>query len=201
MLIQHVSDILDIFIFTGSSTHAYTRGSFAHQLSKELDNIRNQRNKLGKYVYVVVFILSRCLSRCLSFELFFFKLLLFLFPWFYSLNDMHHFSSFSVLHLAPSVALTFTQFCLFCWKSSFLFLSFVSDVLCKLGLLSLLFLLVLQLYYIMFRGQIDLGVRPWIAMEIYATDVSLAFYILLTGSRFLFICLNFLIWTWTRTAW
>lgn len=32
----------------GSSTHAYTRGSFAHQLSKELDNIRNQRNKLER---------------------------------------------------------------------------------------------------------------------------------------------------------
>ncbi|XP_039899685.1 limb region 1 protein homolog isoform X1 [Simochromis diagramma] len=32
----------------GSSTHAYTRGSFAHQLNKELDNIRNQRNKLER---------------------------------------------------------------------------------------------------------------------------------------------------------
>ncbi|KAG7224974.1 hypothetical protein INR49_014890 [Caranx melampygus] len=32
----------------GSSTYAYTRGSFAHQLNKELDNIRNQRNKLER---------------------------------------------------------------------------------------------------------------------------------------------------------
>lgn len=31
----------------------YSRGSFAHQLNKELDNIRNQRNKLGKYLYYV----------------------------------------------------------------------------------------------------------------------------------------------------
>ncbi|GLD54664.1 limb region 1 protein homolog [Lates japonicus] len=32
----------------GSSSHTYTRGSFAHQLNKELDNIRNQRNKLER---------------------------------------------------------------------------------------------------------------------------------------------------------
>ncbi|XP_027129967.1 limb region 1 protein homolog isoform X2 [Larimichthys crocea] len=32
----------------GSSTHTYTRGSFTHQLNKELDNIRNQRNKLER---------------------------------------------------------------------------------------------------------------------------------------------------------
>ncbi|XP_035525485.1 limb region 1 protein homolog isoform X1 [Morone saxatilis] len=32
----------------GSCTHAYTRGSFTHQLNKELDNIRNQRNKLER---------------------------------------------------------------------------------------------------------------------------------------------------------
>ncbi|KAM6970835.1 limb region 1 protein homolog [Tautogolabrus adspersus] len=32
----------------GASTYAYTRGSFAHQLNKELDNIRNQRNKLER---------------------------------------------------------------------------------------------------------------------------------------------------------
>ncbi|CAI5673004.1 limb region 1 protein homolog [Oreochromis niloticus] len=32
----------------GSSTNAYARGSFAHQLNKELDNIRNQRNKLER---------------------------------------------------------------------------------------------------------------------------------------------------------
>ncbi|XP_030612127.1 limb region 1 protein homolog isoform X2 [Archocentrus centrarchus] len=32
----------------GSSTHPYTRGSFAHQLNKELDNIRNQKNKLER---------------------------------------------------------------------------------------------------------------------------------------------------------
>eukprot|EP00064_Thunnus_orientalis_P016661 superscaffoldBa00003353_g16730 len=32
----------------GSSSHVYTRGSFAHQLNKELDNIRNQRNKLER---------------------------------------------------------------------------------------------------------------------------------------------------------
>ncbi|CAJ1082058.1 limb region 1 protein homolog [Xyrichtys novacula] len=32
----------------GSSTYAYTRGSFAHTLSKELDNVRNQRNKLER---------------------------------------------------------------------------------------------------------------------------------------------------------
>lgn len=32
----------------GSSTYAYTRGSFAHHLSKELDNVRNQRNKLER---------------------------------------------------------------------------------------------------------------------------------------------------------
>nr|XP_046226581.1 limb region 1 protein homolog isoform X2 [Scatophagus argus] len=32
----------------GSSTHSYTRGSFTHQLNKELDNIRNQRNKLER---------------------------------------------------------------------------------------------------------------------------------------------------------
>ncbi|XP_073344457.1 limb region 1 protein homolog [Pagrus major] len=32
----------------GSSTHAYTRGSVTHQLNKELDNVRNQRNKLER---------------------------------------------------------------------------------------------------------------------------------------------------------
>nr|XP_020457910.1 limb region 1 protein homolog isoform X1 [Monopterus albus] len=32
----------------GSSSHAYTRRSFAQQLNKELDNIRNQRNKLER---------------------------------------------------------------------------------------------------------------------------------------------------------
>ncbi|XP_028288669.1 limb region 1 protein homolog isoform X2 [Parambassis ranga] len=32
----------------GSSSHAYTRGSSTHQLNKELDNIRNQRNKLER---------------------------------------------------------------------------------------------------------------------------------------------------------
>ncbi|XP_022622902.1 limb region 1 protein homolog isoform X2 [Seriola dumerili] len=32
----------------GSSSYTYTRGSFAHQLNKELDNIRNQRNKLER---------------------------------------------------------------------------------------------------------------------------------------------------------
>ncbi|KAF3703672.1 Limb region 1 protein -like protein [Channa argus] len=32
----------------GSSSHTYTRGSFAHQLKKELDNIINQRNKLER---------------------------------------------------------------------------------------------------------------------------------------------------------
>ncbi|XP_020507737.1 limb region 1 protein homolog [Labrus bergylta] len=32
----------------GASTYTYTRGSFAHQLIKELDNIRNQRNKLER---------------------------------------------------------------------------------------------------------------------------------------------------------
>ncbi|XP_026148327.1 limb region 1 protein homolog isoform X3 [Mastacembelus armatus] len=32
----------------GSSSHTYTRGSFAQQLNKELDNIRNQRNKLER---------------------------------------------------------------------------------------------------------------------------------------------------------
>ncbi|XP_038585524.1 limb region 1 protein homolog isoform X1 [Micropterus salmoides] len=32
----------------GSSTHTYTQGSLAHQLNKELDNIRNQRNKLER---------------------------------------------------------------------------------------------------------------------------------------------------------
>ncbi|XP_024135500.1 limb region 1 protein homolog [Oryzias melastigma] len=32
----------------GSSSHSYVRGSFAHQLHKELDIIRNQRNKLER---------------------------------------------------------------------------------------------------------------------------------------------------------
>lgn len=32
----------------GSSLHAYPRVSFAHQLNKEIDNIRNQRNKLER---------------------------------------------------------------------------------------------------------------------------------------------------------
>ncbi|XP_076017193.1 limb region 1 protein homolog [Genypterus blacodes] len=32
----------------GSSTYAYSRGSFTHQLNKELDNIRNQKNKLER---------------------------------------------------------------------------------------------------------------------------------------------------------
>ncbi|XP_069015629.1 limb region 1 protein homolog [Embiotoca jacksoni] len=32
----------------GSSSHTYTRGSFTHHLNKELDNIRNQRNKLER---------------------------------------------------------------------------------------------------------------------------------------------------------
>lgn len=32
----------------GSSTYTYTQGSVAHQLNKELDNIRNQRNKLER---------------------------------------------------------------------------------------------------------------------------------------------------------
>ncbi|XP_042366152.1 limb region 1 protein homolog [Plectropomus leopardus] len=32
----------------GSSSVTYTRGSFTHQLNKELDNIRNQRNKLER---------------------------------------------------------------------------------------------------------------------------------------------------------
>lgn len=49
----HSSDMFSVF--TGSSTHPYIRGSFVHQLNKELDNIRNQRNKLGKYVYVMYF--------------------------------------------------------------------------------------------------------------------------------------------------
>lgn len=42
-----------VSVSAGSSTHTYTRGSFTHQLNKELDNIRNQRNKLGKYLYYV----------------------------------------------------------------------------------------------------------------------------------------------------
>lgn len=42
-----------VSVSTGSSTHAYTRGSVTHQLNKELDNVRNQRNKLGKYLYCV----------------------------------------------------------------------------------------------------------------------------------------------------
>lgn len=32
----------------GLSSHTYPRGSFTHQLNKELDNIRNQRNKLER---------------------------------------------------------------------------------------------------------------------------------------------------------
>ncbi|KAA8580682.1 limb region 1 protein homolog isoform X1 [Etheostoma spectabile] len=32
----------------GSSSHTYTRGSFTHQLNKELDYFRNQRNKLER---------------------------------------------------------------------------------------------------------------------------------------------------------
>ncbi|XP_069552386.1 limb region 1 protein homolog [Brachyistius frenatus] len=32
----------------GSSSHTYTRGSVTHHLNKELDNIRNQRNKLER---------------------------------------------------------------------------------------------------------------------------------------------------------
>lgn len=32
----------------GSSTHTFTRGSITHQLNKELDNVRNQRNKLER---------------------------------------------------------------------------------------------------------------------------------------------------------
>ncbi|TWW70883.1 Limb region 1 protein -like protein [Takifugu flavidus] len=32
----------------GSSIHPYTRGGFTHQLNKELDNVRNQRNKLER---------------------------------------------------------------------------------------------------------------------------------------------------------
>ncbi|XP_023805661.1 limb region 1 protein homolog [Oryzias latipes] len=32
----------------GASSHSYVRGSFAHQLNKELDIIRNQRNKLER---------------------------------------------------------------------------------------------------------------------------------------------------------
>ncbi|XP_075903586.1 limb region 1 protein homolog [Nelusetta ayraudi] len=32
----------------GSSSYAFTRGSFSHQLNKELDNIRNQKNKLER---------------------------------------------------------------------------------------------------------------------------------------------------------
>ncbi|XP_055364042.1 limb region 1 protein homolog isoform X3 [Betta splendens] len=32
----------------GSSSHTYTRGSYAHQLKKELDNIISQRNKLER---------------------------------------------------------------------------------------------------------------------------------------------------------
>ncbi|CAG04308.1 unnamed protein product, partial [Tetraodon nigroviridis] len=36
------------FASPGSSVHSYTRGSFTHQLNKELDNIRNQRNKLER---------------------------------------------------------------------------------------------------------------------------------------------------------
>ncbi|KAM6900282.1 limb region 1 protein homolog isoform 1-T1 [Xenentodon cancila] len=32
----------------GSSLHTYIRGGFTHQLNKELDNIRNQRNKLER---------------------------------------------------------------------------------------------------------------------------------------------------------
>lgn len=40
--------------------------------------------------------------------------------------------------------------------------------------------------------------RPGLAVEIKAK--KLAFYILLTGRRFLPVCLNFFIWTCTRTA-
>ncbi|XP_019943043.1 limb region 1 protein homolog isoform X1 [Paralichthys olivaceus] len=32
----------------GSSSYTYTRGSFTHQLNKELENVRNQRNKLER---------------------------------------------------------------------------------------------------------------------------------------------------------
>lgn len=32
----------------GSSSHTYTRGSFTHQLNKELENVRTQRNKLER---------------------------------------------------------------------------------------------------------------------------------------------------------
>lgn len=40
------------FAFTGTSIYpVYTRGGFAHQLHNELDNVRNQKNKLGKYLY------------------------------------------------------------------------------------------------------------------------------------------------------
>lgn len=41
------------FASPGSSIQSYTRGSFTHQLNKELDSIRNQRNKLGKYLHGV----------------------------------------------------------------------------------------------------------------------------------------------------
>ena len=50
-IMQQLRLISMISISTGSSSHTYTPGSFAHQLNKELDSIRNQRNKLGKYLY------------------------------------------------------------------------------------------------------------------------------------------------------
>lgn len=37
------------FASPGSSVHSYTQGSFTHQLNKELDNVKNQRNKLGEF--------------------------------------------------------------------------------------------------------------------------------------------------------
>lgn len=53
LIMQQMYLISAVSIFVGSSSDTYTRGSFAHQLKKELDNIVNQRNKLGKHLYYV----------------------------------------------------------------------------------------------------------------------------------------------------
>lgn len=53
VIVQQIFVMSLVSVSAGSTTHIYTQGGFTHQLNKELDNIRNQRNKLGKYLYCV----------------------------------------------------------------------------------------------------------------------------------------------------
>lgn len=63
---------LKMYVFcspTGSSSHTYIRGSFTYQLAKELENIRNQKNKLGKHFYSTISLMYFILKPDLNYHI------------------------------------------------------------------------------------------------------------------------------------